>query len=88
MSLPPRNTTTAATTRSEVWYEDGSVVLQAHDTQFRVHWGILAQQSAFFRHMQALPQPPDQPSVEGCLVIKLSDDVADVECLLRALYNP
>ncbi|KAJ7821518.1 hypothetical protein B0H14DRAFT_1331921 [Mycena olivaceomarginata] len=75
-------------TRSDIWYEDGSVVLQAQHTQFRVHWGVLARQSSFFHDMQGLPQPPDQPSVDGCPVVKLPDDIADVECLLKALYSP
>ncbi|KAJ6593499.1 hypothetical protein B0H19DRAFT_1246259 [Mycena capillaripes] len=38
--------------------------------------------------MQALPQPPDQPSVEGCPIVELSDAVADVDYLLKALYTP
>ncbi|KAJ6589851.1 hypothetical protein DFH09DRAFT_217605 [Mycena vulgaris] len=78
----------APITRSDIWYEDGSVVLTADNTQFRVHWSILAQHSTFFRDLQGLPQPPDQPSVEGCPVVELPDALADVENLLRALYNP
>ncbi|KAJ7935062.1 hypothetical protein B0H13DRAFT_2262236 [Mycena leptocephala] len=74
-------------TRSDIWYEDGSVVLQARNTQFRVHWGVLAQHSSFFRDMQKLPQPPDQPNADGCPIVELQDDVADVEHLLRALYS-
>ncbi|KAJ6589885.1 hypothetical protein DFH09DRAFT_218192 [Mycena vulgaris] len=73
--------------RSEVWYNDGSIVLQADNTQFRVHWGVLAQHSSFFRDMQGLPQPPDQPSADGCPIVELSDSVADVEHLLKALYD-
>jgi hypothetical protein len=74
-------------TRSDIWYEDGSVVLQARNTQFRVHWSVLAQHSSFFRDMQKLPQPPDQPNADGCPIVELQDDVADVEHLLRALYS-
>jgi hypothetical protein len=74
--------------RSEIWYEDGSVVLQAQDTQFRVHWGVLAQQSSFFRDIQDLPQPSNQPSVDGCPIVELQeDDSADVEYLLKVLYS-
>ncbi|KAJ6584945.1 hypothetical protein B0H19DRAFT_1368418 [Mycena capillaripes] len=69
-------------------FRDGSLVLQAQNTQFRVHWGVLAQQSSFFFDMQGLPQPPEQPSIDGCPVIELSDDVADVEHLLKAAYDP
>ncbi|KAJ6593476.1 hypothetical protein B0H19DRAFT_976247 [Mycena capillaripes] len=91
MSLPPaphQLSENASITRSEHWHSDGSVVLQAENKQFRVHWSLLALNSSFFRDMQALPQPPDQPSVDGCPVVELSDAVADVEYLLTALYTP
>ncbi|KAJ7188710.1 hypothetical protein C8R46DRAFT_1055562 [Mycena filopes] len=79
----------ASIIRSDIWYLDGSVVLQAHNTQFRVHWSFLTEHSSFFRDMQGLPQPPDdQPTVDGCPVIELSDALVDVEHLLRALYKP
>ncbi|KAF7356410.1 BTB domain-containing protein [Mycena venus] len=38
--------------------------------------------------MQGLPQPPDQPNVDGCPMVELSDDPVDVEYLLKALYIP
>ncbi|KAJ7782677.1 hypothetical protein B0H16DRAFT_1357055 [Mycena metata] len=83
-----RQRTENTTTRSEIWYDDGSVVLQAENTQFRVHWSILGQKSSFFRGMQSLPQPPhDQPTVDGCAVVELHDTVLDVEYLLKALYD-
>ncbi|KAF8141061.1 hypothetical protein K438DRAFT_1636255 [Mycena galopus ATCC 62051] len=75
-------------TRSEIWYPDGSVVLQAHDTQFRVHWSVLSMHSSFFNGMLGLPQPPDQPNIDGCPIIELSDSEEDVEKLLSALYDP
>ncbi|KAJ7809059.1 hypothetical protein B0H14DRAFT_2460659 [Mycena olivaceomarginata] len=75
-------------TRSEMWNSDGSVVLQAENTQFRVHWSVLARHSPIFSDMQGLPQPADQPNVDGCPVVELSDDPNDVEYLLKALYIP
>ncbi|KAJ7169052.1 hypothetical protein C8R43DRAFT_982058 [Mycena crocata] len=91
MSSPPekrQRTESVSITRSTIWYKDGSVVLQAHNTQFRVHWSILSQHSSFFCDMQDLPQPPDQDSVEGCPVVELLDSVTDVEEMLKVLYNP
>ncbi|KAJ6581624.1 hypothetical protein B0H19DRAFT_1116050 [Mycena capillaripes] len=91
MSTPPtkrQRTEEASITRSDIWYPDGSVVLQVQDTQFRVHWSVLAQHSSFFRDMQALPQPPDGPSVDGCPVVELQDAIEDVKHLLPALYDP
>ncbi|KAJ7782678.1 hypothetical protein B0H16DRAFT_1493965 [Mycena metata] len=78
----------APITRSELWHTDGSVVLQAENTQFRVHWSVLARNSSFFRDMQSLPQPPSQPTVEGCPVVELPDAEIDVEFVLKALYTP
>ncbi|KAJ7188689.1 hypothetical protein C8R46DRAFT_28025 [Mycena filopes] len=75
-------------TRSEIWYEDGNVVLQVQQTRFRVFWGLLTQHSSFFRDMYGLPQPPDQPTVDGCPVIILHDDLADVTHLMHALHTP
>ncbi|KAJ7157727.1 hypothetical protein C8R46DRAFT_1225271 [Mycena filopes] len=83
-----QRTEDAPITRSELWHADGSVVLQAENTQFRVHWGVLGRNSSFFRDMQSLPQPPDQPTVEGCPVVELPDNVTDVEFVLKALYTP
>ncbi|KAJ7772079.1 hypothetical protein DFH07DRAFT_879163 [Mycena maculata] len=91
MASPPAKrprTENVLITCSDIWYRDGSVVLQAGDTQFRVHWTVLEQNSPFFRAMQGLPQPPDQPTVEGCPVVELPDDAEDVRYLLKALYSP
>ncbi|KAJ7851646.1 hypothetical protein B0H14DRAFT_3451224 [Mycena olivaceomarginata] len=81
-------TENAPITRSVPWHSDGSVVLQAQNTQFRVHWSVLALHSQFFRGMQGLPQPKEQPTVDGCPVVVLQDATVDVEHLLRALYDP
>ncbi|KAF7370396.1 BTB domain-containing protein [Mycena sanguinolenta] len=75
------------TKRSELWFSDGSVILQAVDTQFRVHWSLLARHSSVFGDMQKLPQPSDEPTVDGCPVVKLPDDPMDVELLLKGLYD-
>ncbi|KAF8178692.1 hypothetical protein K438DRAFT_1938755 [Mycena galopus ATCC 62051] len=91
MTSPPakrQRTENASITRSDVWYKDGSVVLQAENTQFRVHWSILSQHSSFFLDLQDLPQPPDEPTVDGCPVVELQDTVEDVQFLLKALYDP
>ncbi|KAJ7287171.1 hypothetical protein C8J57DRAFT_578652 [Mycena rebaudengoi] len=94
LSLPPAkrqrtdDAVPKAITRSEIWHDDGSVILQAANVQFRVHWSILSLHSSVFRGMRGVPQPPDQDTVEGCPVVELSDAVVDVECLLKALYDP
>ncbi|KAJ7809053.1 hypothetical protein B0H14DRAFT_2460648 [Mycena olivaceomarginata] len=81
-------TENAPITRSETWMSDGNVILQVGNKQFRVHWSVLALHSHVFRDMQGLPQPEDQPIVDGCPVVELFDDPVDVEYLLKVLYTP
>ncbi|KAJ6519041.1 hypothetical protein C8R45DRAFT_809050 [Mycena sanguinolenta] len=88
MSPPPaKRKRTALKKHSEFWLSDGSVVLQAGNTLFRVHWSVLARHSSVFSDMQELPQPSDEPTVDGCPVLKLPDDPKDVEFLLKGLYD-
>ncbi|KAF7297747.1 BTB domain-containing protein [Mycena kentingensis (nom. inval.)] len=72
----------------DYWFEDGSIVLQAQSTQFRVAKTMLAIHSAIFRDMLALPNPLNEPRVEGCPVVVLPDDrAADWKYLLDAMYS-
>ncbi|KAF7370413.1 BTB domain-containing protein [Mycena sanguinolenta] len=91
MSPPPAKRQRAEEepiTCSELWISDGNVVLQAGNVQFRVHFGVLARHSSVFRDMQGLPQPSNEPNVDGCPVVQLPDDPTDIEYLLKALYDP
>ncbi|KAF7351123.1 BTB domain-containing protein [Mycena sanguinolenta] len=78
----------APITRSDHWYKDGSVVLQAENVQFRVHWSLLSKHSSFFRDLEGLPQPPNQPTIDGCFIVYLHDSAVDVQYLLDAIYDP
>ncbi|KAF7967492.1 hypothetical protein HWV62_34059 [Athelia sp. TMB] len=79
---------TPTVTRSDVWLEDGNIVLQAEGTQFKVYRGILALNSPIFDDMFSMPQPvagPETQTVEGCPVVQLMDSAADVKIVLQAL---
>ncbi|KZP19777.1 hypothetical protein FIBSPDRAFT_862475 [Athelia psychrophila] len=73
--------------RSNIWYDDGNVILQAESTQWKVHKSILAQSSSVFRDMFLIPQPPsdDTELVEGCPVVRLLDSAEEVEYVLQAI---
>lgn len=43
---------------TSLWFVDGSVILQAEKTLFRVHMSQLSRHSIFFRDLFSLPQPP------------------------------
>ncbi|KZP11463.1 hypothetical protein FIBSPDRAFT_899028 [Athelia psychrophila] len=77
-----------STTRSDIWLEDGNIVIQAEGTQFKVYRGILAAHSPIFKDMFSMPQPPSEAevTVEGCSVVHVADLAVDVAIILRALF--
>lgn len=77
-----------STTRSDIWLEDGNIIIQAETTQFKVYRGVLSMHSSVFKGMLSTPQPSSEAegTVEGCPVIYASDSAVDVAIILRALF--
>lgn len=72
----------------DLWFEDGTIVLQAENTLFRVYSGILARHSPFFKNLFTLPQPSDAEKYEGISLVQLAGDSAqDVHDFLLALHD-
>lgn len=61
----------------ELWFKDGTIVLQAENILFRVYSGLLSKHSQFFEQLFSLPQPTDAEKYDGCPLIKLAGDAAD-----------
>jgi hypothetical protein len=71
----------------ELWFDDGNIVIQAGNRQFRVYRGVLAARSTVFQDMLSFPQPPDSELVEGCPLVQLHDSTAEVTVLLKAIFD-
>ena len=71
-----------------LWFEDGSIVIRAQETLFKVHRSLLALHSPIFTSMFSIPQPCEQELIEGCSVVDLPDNADDVTCILKAIYEP
>jgi hypothetical protein len=71
------------------WFDDGSVIIQAENTQYRVHRSLLSRHSNIFNDMFSLPQPTMDPgpTSEGCPVVFLSDKATDLEHVLSVIYD-
>ncbi|TFK84279.1 hypothetical protein K466DRAFT_230679 [Polyporus arcularius HHB13444] len=84
---------------SQFWFFDGNIVLLTWpNIVFRVHKGVLALHSEFFRNMfqdssEVPPHVPHSPNdrsswrIEGCPIICLPDGTSDIWELLRVVYG-
>lgn len=72
---------------SDLWFDEGTAVLQAESMQFRIHLGLLAANLSVFKDMMSIPHPESEETVDGCVLIHLSDKAVDVEHMLKALYH-
>ncbi|KAF8989952.1 hypothetical protein BDQ17DRAFT_1547388 [Cyathus striatus] len=77
-----------ATRHPKFWFSDGSVVLGAQGTIFRVHRSILCNHSDAFKGMFDIPPPDMIEQLEGCPYVQLQDEVQDIEAFINVLYNP
>ncbi|KAJ3516383.1 hypothetical protein NMY22_g14223 [Coprinellus aureogranulatus] len=77
-----------AKVRSEIWMDDGNVVLQAGNVQFKVHRSALARVSTIFSDVFSMPQPSTgDETVDGCPLLCMQDSVQDVQHMLAILYD-
>ena len=76
-------------TRSEYWFEDGNIILQADNILFRIHRSVLSRSSQIFKDAFAMPQPPSHENdhIEGCPVVPLADSADDIGNLISLLYD-
>ena len=72
----------------DLYLADGSVIVRAEDTLFRVHISMLARHSIFFRDVFGMPKGGEgTDQLDGCPVLFLQDRAEDVANLLSALYD-
>lgn len=86
---PDTTDTRADPVRSDIWYDDGNVILQAEGTLFKVHRGVLARSSSVFEDMFSFPQPPstDAEMLDGCPIVQLSDSAKEVQYVLEGIFE-
>ncbi|KAJ7021981.1 hypothetical protein C8F04DRAFT_1139453 [Mycena alexandri] len=70
--------------RSDIWFDDGNIILQADNTQFRVYKGSLYHFSEVLK--TAMENMGDSKGAEGCPLLFLSDSTVELGYVLRALF--
>ncbi|KAK7683335.1 hypothetical protein QCA50_013597 [Cerrena zonata] len=76
----------------DLWFEDGTIILQTMDDDqqsFRVYPGILSMQSPVFKTLFTLPQSKCESSntYEGCIIVQLQDTSQTLRHFLRAIFD-
>ncbi|KAJ7762633.1 hypothetical protein B0H16DRAFT_1311684 [Mycena metata] len=71
----------------ELWFSDGTLVLVAGTSMFRVYGGLLAKHSPVFGHMLESPQSDDAELIDGTPVVHLADNQDDLKYFLSALID-
>ncbi|KAJ7132435.1 hypothetical protein C8R44DRAFT_611809 [Mycena epipterygia] len=86
-----RSSSTAFTRVEDLWFSDGSLVVRAEITIFRISGAVLAARSSVFYDMLAFPQPGGESSgmdlIDGIPIVELYDMAAEVEPFLRAIFD-
>ncbi|KAI0686099.1 hypothetical protein C8T65DRAFT_154058 [Cerioporus squamosus] len=83
-SEPPR------TRDDELWFDDGTIIIVAQHTEFRVYRSYLAERFAVFEDMLAFPQPtiPDESEDLPCPTVHVTDSARDWRNILRVMFHP
>ncbi|KAF7359023.1 hypothetical protein MSAN_01243000 [Mycena sanguinolenta] len=71
----------------ELWFSDGSLVVQAEQSLFRVSGAVLAARSSVFNDMLGVAQPAATETIDGCPMVSLPDSAEDVTCFFRAIFD-
>jgi len=73
---------------SNVYYEDGNIVIIAEDIAFRVHQSVLSKRCEVFSDMFVVGRPTSlDETFEDCPVVRVSDSAKDWELFLEVLYG-
>lgn len=73
---------------SDLWFEDGNLILQAENTIFRIYRGHLSARSSVFRDMFEFPPPAEgNRTLDGMPIIEVYDTAEDMKQFLRAILD-
>lgn len=75
--------------RSELWFEDGNVILESEGIIYRVYRGILAHHSSIFSDMFSVPQGTQNLDLfeDGMPIVHMPDRSLDLLNFLKAIHT-
>lgn len=76
---------------TDLWFEDGNIVIQAEQTVYKLHRSILCRNSPLFADTLSLPQSAEleaDESYDGHPILRLQETADDMSVFLQALLDP
>ncbi|KAJ7775514.1 hypothetical protein B0H16DRAFT_1757026 [Mycena metata] len=71
--------------RSEIWFDDGNIIVQAENTQFRLFKGALCSSSDVFKDL--VEDMADLTAEDGSPLLLLTDSAAELTYVLRTIFH-
>ncbi|KAJ7033808.1 hypothetical protein C8F04DRAFT_957159 [Mycena alexandri] len=71
--------------RTEIWFDDGNIIVQAENTQFRLFKGALCSSSDVFKDL--VEDMADLTAEDGCPLLLLSDSAVELTYVLRTIFH-
>jgi hypothetical protein len=68
---------------TDLWFEDGTIILQAGSTSFRVYKGLIAARAPALG--DALEN--SEETIDGCPLVRLPDSPEDLTHFLRCIHD-
>ena len=84
LSLPP-NIADDFVRHPELWFSDGSIVVENGESIFKLYTGLLARKSSVFRDMLTFPQPDGN---EETKTVRLYDSTEALTAFFKAIFDP
>lgn len=72
--------------RSDIWFDDGNIIIQAENTQFRLYKGLLCNASESEVLKAAIRNIGDSKGVDGCPLLCLSDSSLELSYVFKSIF--
>ncbi|TFK84490.1 hypothetical protein K466DRAFT_553494 [Polyporus arcularius HHB13444] len=72
----------------KLWFNDGTLIIVAQDTEFRVYKGQLERRSEVFKDMSSFPQPTADCADSPCPVVHVTDSAREWRHVLGLIFDP
>lgn len=72
---------------SDLWFEDGGLIIQADQSLFKIFKGMLAARSSVFKSSFDDASATTKSYLDGCDLLRVPDSASDMTYFLKAIFD-